>query len=62
MQNRGACCLKKVFFIRKDQREYLCAKIKRDSIIIENALISEGSLMHYQVRPSNYLFQLFLIL
>ena len=28
----------------------------------ENALNSECPLMHYQVRPSNYLFQLFLTL
>ena len=28
----------------------------------ENALSSEDSLVHYLVRPSNYLFQFFLIL
>ena len=34
----------------------------RNSIVNEKAVSSEGSLMHYQVRPSNYLFQLFLTL
>ena len=52
--------LKKSVLIRKDQRENLCAKIYRNSIINENVLHSEDSLMHYKVRPSNYLFQLFL--
>ena len=33
-----------------------------NSIVNENAFNSEGSLMHYQVRPSNYSFQLFLTL
>ena len=31
----------------------------KNSIVNENALNSEGSLMHYQVHPSNYLVQLF---
>ena len=53
MQNRGTCCLKRVL-IRKDQREFLCAKILRNSIVNENALNSEGSFMHYKVCPSNY--------
>ena len=61
MQNRGTCCLKK-YLIRKDQREILCAKILKNSIVNENALNSEGALKYNKVRPSNYLFQLFLTL
>ena len=61
MQNKGAYCLKSVF-IRKDQREFLCTKNLRNSNVNENALNSEGSLMHYKVRHSNCLFQLFLTL
>ena len=61
MQNRGTCCLKNVL-IRKDQREILCAKIEKNSIVNENALNSEGALKYNKVRPSNYLFQLFLTL
>ena len=52
----------KSVLLRKDQREFLCAKILRNSIINENALNSERSLMHYKGRPSNYLFQLFFTL
>ena len=44
----------------EDQRESLCAKILRNSIINENVLHSEDSFLHYKGRPSNYLFQLFL--
>ena len=54
--------VKKSVLIRKDQREFLCAKISRNSIVNENALNSECSLMHYKGGPSNYLFQLFLTL
>ena len=61
MQNRGTCCLKK-YLILKDQREILCAKILKNSIVNENALNSEGALKYNKVRPSNYLFQLFLTL
>ena len=59
MQNRETCCLNSVL-IRKDHREILCVKILRNSIINENVLHSEDSLMHYKGRPSNYLSQLFL--
>ena len=34
----------------------------RNSIVNENALNSERSLMHYKGRPSNYLFKLYLTL
>ena len=61
MQNRGTCCLKK-YLIWKDQREILCAKILKNSIVNENALNSEGALKYNKVRPSKYLFQLFLTL
>ena len=40
--------------------EILWANILRNSIIYENLLYSEDSLMHYKGCPSNYLFQLFL--
>ena len=62
MQNRGTCCLKKSILIRKDQREILCAKILKNIIVNENWLNSEGALKYNKVRPSNYLFQLFLTL
>ena len=52
----------KSILIRKDQREILCAKILKNSIVNENALNSEGALKYNKVRPSNYLFQLFLTL
>ena len=59
MQNRGTCCLKSDL-IRKDQREFLCAKVQRNSVVNENVFHSECPLTHYKVHPSNYLFQLFL--
>ena len=34
----------------------------KNSIVNENALISEGSLKYNKVHPSNYFFQLFLTL
>ena len=36
--------------------------VRENSIVNENALNSEDSLKHNKVRPSNYLFQLFLTL
>ena len=36
--------------------------LKKNSIVNENALNSEGALKYDKVRPSNYLFQLFLTL
>ena len=53
---------KKSILIRKDQREILCAKFLKNSIVNENALNSEAALKYNKVRPSNYLFQLFLTL
>ena len=53
---------KKSILIQKDQWEILCAKILKNSIVNENALNSEGALKYNKVRPSNYLFQLFLTL
>ena len=49
-------------FTKERSKEILCAKISRNSIVNENALNSERSLMHYKGRPSNYLFQLFFTL
>ena len=40
----------------------MCAKILKNSIVNENGLNSEGALKYNKVRPSNYLFQLFLTL
>ena len=45
--------------IKKDQREFLCAKIRKISIVIKNVTWSKKNLMHKAVRPSNYFFQLF---
>ena len=58
MQNRGTCCLKKCFNMERS-KEIFVRETLRNSMVNENALISEGSLMHYQVHPSNNLFQLF---
>ena len=46
-------------YIKKDQREFLCAKIEKISIVIKNVIWSEKTLMHKAVRPSNYFFQFF---
>ena len=44
--------------IKKDQREFLCAKIYKISIVIKNVNGSEDTLLHKAERPSNYFFQL----
>ena len=49
----------KGIYIKKDQREFLCAKIKKISIIIKNVIFFEKTLMHNAVRPTNYFFQFF---
>ena len=46
-------------YIKKDQREFLRAKIYKISIVIKNVIWSEKTLMHKAVRPSNYFFQFF---
>ena len=56
--NRGTCCLKKCFNTERLKGIF----VREKSIVNENALNSEGSLLHYKVCPSNYLFQLFLTL
>ena len=48
--------------VLKAQREILCAKLERNSIVNQNALNYEDTLMHYKGHPSNYLFQLFITL
>ena len=53
---------KKVFKYGKIKGNFCAQKSEKNSIDNENALNSEGSLMHCKVRPSNYLFQLFLTL
>ena len=61
MQNRGTCCLKKCFNTERSKGNFVRENLK-NSIVNENALNSEGSLKYNKVRPSNYLFQLFLTL
>ena len=41
-------------YIKKDQREFLCAKIIKISIVIKNVIWPEKTSMHKAVRPSNY--------
>ena len=43
-------------YIKKYQREFLCAKIQKISIIIKNVIWPEKTLKHEAVRPSNYFF------
>ena len=43
-------------YIKKDQRVFLCAKIKKMSIVIKNEIWSEKTLMKTVERPSNYVF------
>ena len=62
MQNRGTCCLKKCFNTERSKGNFVRENLKKNSIINENALDSEGALKYNKVRPSNYLFQLFLTL
>ena len=52
MQNNGTCCLK-MFKYEKIKWNFV-REIYRNSIVNENALISEGALMHFQGRPSDY--------
>ena len=61
MQNRGTCCLKKCFNTERSKGNFVRENLK-NSIVNENALNSEGALKYNKVRPSNYLFQLFLTL
>ena len=53
---------KKVFEYGKIKGKFCARKSKKNSIVNENALNSEDSLKYNKVRPSNYLFQLFLTL
>ena len=62
MQNRGTCCLKKCFNKERSKGNFVRENVKKKSIVNENALNSEGALKYNKVRPSNYLFQLFLTL
>ena len=61
MQNRGTCCLKKCFNTERSKGNFVRENLK-NSIDNENALNSEDALKYNKVRPSNYLFQLFLTL
>ena len=64
MQNRGTCCLKKCFNTETSKGNFVRENLKKNSIVNENAINSEGAfkLKYNKVRPSNYLFQLFLTL
>ena len=62
MQNRGTCCLKKCFNTERSKGNFVRENLKKNSIVNENALNSEGALKYNKVRPSNYLFRLFLTL
>ena len=55
---QGLLMLKGIY-IQKDQREFLCAKIQKVSIVIKNVIWSDKILMHKAVHPSNYFFQFF---
>ena len=55
---QGLLMLKGIY-ITKDQREFLCAKIKKISIVNKNVILSEKTLMHKAEGPSNYFFQFF---
>ena len=61
MQNRGTCCLKKCFNTERSKGNFVRENLK-NSIVNENLLNSEGALKYNKVRPSNYLFQVFLTL
>ena len=62
MQNRGTCCLKKCFNTERSKGNFVRENLKKNGIVNGNALNSEGALKYNKVRPSNYLFQLFLTL
>ena len=49
----------KGIYIKKDQREFVCAKISKLSIVIKKVIWSEKTLIHKAERPSNYIFQFF---
>ena len=49
----------KGIYIKKDQREFLCAKILKISIVIKNIIGTEKTLKHKAECPSNYFSQFF---
>ena len=55
----GLLMLKGIYIKKRDQGEFLCAKIQKIIIVIKNVIWSEKTLMHKAVRPSNYFFQFF---
>ena len=57
-QNAGLVDVKKDLN-SKDQREFLCAKISKISIVIKNINGSKEPLMDKAEGPSNYFLQLF---
>ena len=48
--------------MERSKGNFVRENLKKNSMVNENARNSEGSLKHNKVRPSNYLFQLSLIL
>ena len=57
MQNRGTCCLKKVFEYRKIKEKFYARKSKEITSFMK--MCSTLKIL-YKGRPSNNLFQLFL--
>ena len=46
MQNRGTCCLKKCFNTERSKGNFVRENLKKNSIVNENALDSEGALKY----------------
>ena len=57
--NAGLVDVKKDLNSKRSKGFFLCAKIQKISIVIENINGSEDPLMHKAERPNNYFFQLF---
>ena len=55
---QGLLMLKGIYY-KKDQREFLCAKIEKLCIVIKNVIWSGKTLMHKAVCPGNYFSQFF---
>ena len=55
-QNAGLVDVEKDLNLKKNQREFLCAKIKKISIIIKNVIEAEDTVMNSAERSSNYFF------
>ena len=58
IQIKGTFCSEKKYVMWKIKEYCFCTEILNINIVIETVLSSEGTLMHLQGHPSNYLFQL----